>query len=186
MHSPWKVIPSWQLLSFQGREPLYKLTLGTTLLVPTAAAFLQAFQAFDASSPSPSPLTNHLSLPVDVLRIYWASASVTVASIIYSISCPIVLRRYKSFQDWIEHDEAALFDHQQAVKRRGEKCAADILREMKLSYDEMIVNQSYSKVTPRILISICYLGSAYLLFVAFCHQLLTVYKSTSFSSLLSL
>lgn len=86
-----KIIPSWYQLSFCSRSPIFKSSIVIMFIIPIWAriANINPQETNSFTHYLIGFLDNNIPLiPKNLLRIFWASFSINVAYIIYTISCP--------------------------------------------------------------------------------------------------
>jgi len=177
-------LPSWRNLSFRSRTPLFKASLAMTIIVPMWARLIDLAGSVEPQQNGLHLLdSNILAIPDNLLRLFWASFAVSLAGILYSLTCPIVLRRYRSYQQWLDLDEEANVQRSKLLNQRGSDSLSEIDIELKDSYIRTIAGQSFTYPWIRFTIALLYVVASYLIIRVMATQIASVWTQTSLSAL---
>jgi hypothetical protein len=112
--------PKWSDLKQYGTSRILRSSYYWILVVPVVARVLRNVRGPYTISVFHSPLTLELVLPFSWQMFYWSAVCIGVATLIYSVRCPELIREYSSFASF-------------AGPGRGQRQLFDMLRELLLA-----------------------------------------------------
>lgn len=161
----WHRVPTWQMLWRISRSPLFASSISVMIAVPLLARINGLFgdggswhqlllDMFDA---------NPVLIPLNLLRIFWASFLFSSSHGIIAAFCPSIVRTYQNSEEWSKSSEDAIRIRAELEKEMGEVGEEKIARKLQARYAKEFNEAALRLVIVRMLLVLTYAIGAFLL-----------------------
>lgn len=178
----------WRMMSFLNNVAARRVSGAITVAVPILAITFswlenRANGSSDYFNVVAQFIIGNAALPIGVMRVFWLSLSVYIATLIFNATCPSIV--LLSREEWQKSAECSSFVAR-LIKKHPDIVRAEITNRINKFYDSKQVelldvrNIALSALVPLIFMS-CYLS-----FIIFTSQVMRVLPYCSWTALLSI
>lgn len=166
----------WSNLWLLTDPRLLRFASGSAFLVPVLARFSSATQEGWAEAMLKFLDAQVFTIPLNLLKIFWAGFFLLLAQLVVRLSAPLVTRS-RSDYDWLSttvaKDEIARRLHE-----HGSESKEAIISEVTAEFHTEFRKKNLQNNIPRLLASVLFIISALLIATVLLSQLLLVFEAT--------
>ena len=101
-------------------------------------------------------------MPINILRSFWISFFITLASILFNIFCPTEIKYYRDFDDWKKRSELCSRYEQQHEEEYGESRESLREKDIRKKYLAIVNEENFAYPLLRVFIAVLISCSVYL------------------------
>ncbi len=159
-----QLLPTWMIIKLASSSKSAKASAFTLAIVPILARVSAAFNSQQQSNWLIHFLDfSAVAIPTNMLRCFWSAVLVLIATLLYRLFCPKIISSFQNKEEWLEKSEQAL------LLKKKERI--DVVIAI---YDSDVLSLQNTNKLVRVIITMLFIASLYLLALVALEQILLV------------